>query len=113
MDRLMLNDPFIIAEDMCTLLEWQGGVRAFETALRFGRANIVDTFGTGVELLEGKEEGPVERRPLQAWGRLLELSAEARAKGTPFSRDLAEQEKQKVRLCASTRHGAHTSSSSN
>ncbi|BGP10737.1 hypothetical protein JCM10049v2_006629 [Rhodotorula toruloides] len=95
MDRLMLNDPFVLAEDMCTLLEWQGGVRAFETALRFGRGNIVDAFGTGVELLEGKEEGPVERRPLQAWGRLLELSAEARAKGTPFSRDLAEQEKQK------------------
>ncbi|GAA6052167.1 hypothetical protein JCM3770_001251 [Rhodotorula araucariae] len=95
MDRLMLVDPFVLAEDMCTLLEWQGGVRAFDTALRFGRANIVDEFGTGVELLEGKEEGPPERRPLQAWGRLLELSAEARTKGIAFSRDLAEQEKQR------------------
>ncbi|BGP50990.1 hypothetical protein JCM10450v2_006916 [Rhodotorula kratochvilovae] len=95
MDRLMLVDPFVLAEDMCTLLEWQGGVRAFDSALRFGRQNIVDEFGTGVELLEGKEEGPVERRPLQAWGRLLELSAEARTKGIAFSRDLAEQEKQR------------------
>lgn len=98
MDRLMLEDPFILSEDMCTLLEWQGGIRALETALRFGRQNIVTEFGTGAELLEGKEEGPPERRPLQAWGRLLELSAEARTKGIAFSRDLAEQEKQRVRL---------------
>ncbi|GAA5995614.1 tetratricopeptide repeat protein [Rhodotorula paludigena] len=95
MDRLMLEDPFILSEDMCTLLEWQGGIRALETALRFGRQNIVTEFGTGAELLEGKEEGPPERRPLQAWGRLLELSAEARTKGIAFSRDLAEQEKQR------------------
>lgn len=103
MDRLMLVDPFVLAEDMCTLLEWQGGVRAFDTALRFGRQNIVDEYGTGVELLEGKEEGPPERRPLQAWGRLLELSAEARTKGIAFSRDLAEQEKQRVRCPSSSR----------
>ncbi|GAA5921062.1 hypothetical protein JCM3775_004074 [Rhodotorula graminis] len=95
MDRLMLVDPFVLAEDMITLLEWQGGVRAFDTALRFGRENIVDEFGTGVELLEYEEPGPVEKRPLQAWGRLLELSAEARTKGIAFSRDLAEEEKQR------------------
>ncbi|GAA5902331.1 hypothetical protein JCM8208_007262 [Rhodotorula glutinis] len=95
MDRLMLVDPFVLAEDMMTLLEWQGGVRAFDTALRFGRENIVDEFGTGVELLENEEPGPVEKRPLQAWGRLLELSSEARTKGIAFSRDLAEEEKQR------------------
>lgn len=96
MDRLMLADPYVLAEDMCTLLEWQGGVRAFETALRFGKDASVFDFGTGVELLEGKEDGPVERRPLQPWGRLLELSAEARAARTPFNRDLADKEKQQV-----------------
>ena len=96
MDRLMLANPYILAEDMCTLLEWQGGIRAFETALRFGKDCSVFDFGTGVELLEGKEEGAVERRPLQAWGRLLELSSEARAAGTPFNRDLADREKQRV-----------------
>ncbi|GAA5863110.1 hypothetical protein JCM3774_001424 [Rhodotorula dairenensis] len=95
MDRLMLDNPYILAEDMCTLLEWQGGVRAFETALRFGKDYSVFDFGTGVELLEGKENGAVERRPLQAWGRLLELSSEARAAGTPFNRDLADKEKQR------------------
>ncbi|GAA5984808.1 hypothetical protein JCM10908_003514 [Rhodotorula pacifica] len=95
MDRLMLADPYVLAEDMCTLLEWQGGVRAFETALRFGKDYNVFGFGTGVELLEGKEDGAVERRPLQAWGRLLELSSEARAAGTPFNRDLADREKQR------------------
>ncbi|KWU44556.1 Proteophosphoglycan ppg4, partial [Rhodotorula sp. JG-1b] len=95
MDRLMLANPYILAEDMCTLLEWQGGIRAFETALRFGKDCSVFDFGTGVELLEGKEEGAVERRPLQAWGRLLELSSEARAAGTPFNRDLADREKQR------------------
>jgi hypothetical protein len=101
MDRLVLADPLLLAEDISTLLQWQGGVRTFETALRLGakdREGIVVEFGTGMELLEGTEEGPVERRPLQSWGRLLELSSEARAKGTPFSRDLAEQEKQRVRL---------------
>lgn len=96
MDRLMLDNPYILAEDMCTLLEWQGGIRAFETALRFGKDYSVFDFGTGVELLEGKENGAVERRPLQAWGRLLELSSEARAAGTPFNRDLADREKQRV-----------------
>lgn len=98
MDRLMLANPYILAEDMCTLLEWQGGIRAFETALRFGKDCSVFDFGTGVELLEGKEEGAVERRPLQAWGRLLELSSEARAAGSPFNRDLADREKQRVSL---------------
>ncbi|GAA5838042.1 hypothetical protein JCM11251_006832 [Rhodosporidiobolus azoricus] len=98
MDRLVLSDPLLLAEDVATLLEWCGGVRAFEAALRLGakeREGIVVEFGTGIEILDGTEEGPVERRPLQAWGRLLELSAEARTQGTPFSRDLAEQEKQR------------------
>ncbi|GAA6015262.1 hypothetical protein JCM8202_002404 [Rhodotorula sphaerocarpa] len=95
MDRLMLADPYVLAEDMCTLLEWQGGVRAFETALRFGKDHSVFEHGTGVELLEGKEDGPVERRPLQPWGRLLEMSNEARAAGAPFNRDLADKEKQR------------------
>jgi hypothetical protein len=100
MDRLVLRDPLLLAEDISTLLHWQGGIRTFETALRLGskdREGIVGEFGTGAELLDGTEEGPKERRPLQSWGRLLELSSEARAKGTPFSRDLAELEKQKVR----------------
>ncbi|GAA5866205.1 hypothetical protein JCM8547_007202 [Rhodosporidiobolus lusitaniae] len=98
MDRLVLRDPLLLAEDISTLLEWQGGVRTFETALRLGakdREGIVVEFGTGQEILEGTEQGVVERRPLQSWGRLLELSAEARRMGTPFSRDLAEQEKQR------------------
>ncbi|GAA5886523.1 hypothetical protein JCM6882_001672 [Rhodosporidiobolus microsporus] len=98
MDRLVLRDPLLLAEDVSTLLEWCGGVRAFEAALRLGakeREGIVVEFGTGIEILEGTEAGPVERRPLQAWGRLLELSAEARTLGAPFSRDLAEQEKQR------------------
>ncbi|CEQ43118.1 SPOSA6832_05019 [Sporobolomyces salmonicolor] len=97
MDRLVLRDAFVLADDFLTLLEWQGGIRTFDTALRFGKAPIAHEWGTGLELLEGKEEGREERRPLQSWGRLLELSKEARARGTPFSRDLAEQEKQKVR----------------
>ncbi|GAA5964758.1 hypothetical protein JCM21900_000193 [Sporobolomyces salmonicolor] len=95
MDRLVLRDAFVLADDFFTLLEWQGGIRTFDTALRFGKAPIAHEWGTGLELLEGKEEGREERRPLQSWGRLLELSKEARARGTPFSRDLAEQEKQK------------------
>lgn len=113
MDRLMLADPYVLAEDMCTLLEWQGGVRAFETALRFGKDHSVFEHGTGVELLEGKEDGPVERRPLQPWGRLLEMSNEARAAGAPFNRDLADKEKQRVSssvrdtlLCQADSHAA-------
>ena len=82
---------------MITLLEWQGGVRAFDTALRFGPHSIAHEFGSGVDLLDGTEESPPESRPLQSWGRLLELSKEARSRGMPFSRELAEQEKQRVR----------------
>ncbi|GAA6013371.1 hypothetical protein JCM10207_000872 [Rhodosporidiobolus poonsookiae] len=98
MDRLVLRDPLLLAEDVATLLEWQGGVRTFETALRLAsrdKDGIVLEFGTGVEILEGRDTAPVEKRPLQAWARLLELSAEARTNGTPFSRDLAEEEKQR------------------
>ena len=82
---------------MITLLEWQGGVRAFDTALRFGPHSIAHEFGSGVDLLDGTEETSPESRPLQSWGRLLELSKEARSRGMPFSRELAEQEKQRVR----------------
>ncbi|BGP19367.1 hypothetical protein JCM10213v2_007456 [Rhodosporidiobolus nylandii] len=98
MDRLVLRDPLLLAEDVATLLEWQGGVRTFESALRLGapgRNGIIAEFGTGEGLLKGTELSLPERRPLQAWGRLLELSAEARSNGTAFSRDLAEQEKQR------------------
>ncbi|GAA5984470.1 hypothetical protein JCM11641_006992 [Rhodosporidiobolus odoratus] len=98
MDRLVLRDPLLLAEDIATLLEWQGGVRTFESALRLGareREGIIAEFGVAEGVLDGSEEGPKERRPLQAWGRLLELSSEARASGMAFSRDLAEQEKQR------------------
>ncbi|GAA6014739.1 hypothetical protein JCM11491_001959 [Sporobolomyces phaffii] len=96
-DRLVLRDgnPYIIADELITLLEWQGGVRAFDTAMRFGPHSIAHEFGSGVDLLDGSEESCVDSRPLQCWGRLLELSKEARRQGMPFSRELAEQEKQR------------------
>ncbi|GAA5900874.1 uncharacterized protein JCM6883_004682 [Sporobolomyces salmoneus] len=96
-DRLVLRDgnPYIIADELITLLEWQGGVRAFDTAMRFGPHSIAHEFGSGVDLLDFTEDTPVDSRPLQSWGRLLELSKEARRQGMPFSRELAEQEKQR------------------
>ncbi|GAA5993989.1 hypothetical protein JCM5350_008019 [Sporobolomyces pararoseus] len=96
-DRLVLRDgnPYIIADELITLLEWQGGVRAFDTAMRFGPHSIAHEFGSGVDLLDGSENSPVDTRPLQSWGRLLELSREARKQSIPFSRELAEQEKQR------------------
>ncbi|GAA5942954.1 uncharacterized protein JCM15063_006169 [Sporobolomyces koalae] len=96
-DRLVLRDgnPYIIADELITLLEWQGGVRAFDTAMRFGPHSIAHEFGSGVDLLDGAEDTPLDKRPLQSWGRLLELSKEARRQGMPFSRELAEQEKQR------------------
>jgi hypothetical protein len=97
-DRLVLRDgnPYIIADELITLLEWQGGIRAFDTAMRFGPHSITHEFGSGVDLLDGTEETSIDSRPLQSWGRLLELSKEARRQGMPFSRELAEQEKQRV-----------------
>lgn len=87
-DRMVELDPYLVAEDMTTMLEWHGGVRAFDAAVRLGTAPI-------------PELAPVDERtedaPLQGWGHLLALSGEARVAGTPFSKDLAEAEKKKVR----------------
>ncbi|GAA6059243.1 hypothetical protein JCM10212_006636 [Sporobolomyces blumeae] len=96
-DRLFFreDDPYVMADEMITLLEWQGGVRAFETAMRFGPHSICHEFGSGVDLLNGTEDTKNEERPLQSWGRLLELSKEARQQGVPISRNLAGQEKQR------------------
>ncbi|KAK4692886.1 hypothetical protein P7C70_g9038, partial [Phenoliferia sp. Uapishka_3] len=87
-DRMVEHNPYLIAEDHITLLEWQGGVRAFDTAMRLGTAPIME--GLAGDLSERKEDNP-----LQGWGHLLELSGEARVRGMPFSKDLAEGEKKK------------------
>lgn len=86
-DRMVEHDPYLVAEDMCTMLEWHGGVRAFDAAVRLGTDPIRE------EPTDGERH---DEAPLAGWGHLLALSGEARVAGTPFSKDLAEAEKKKV-----------------
>lgn len=103
-DRMVEKNPYVVADDLCTMLEWQGGVRTFDAAMRLGTTPIVEDGtllvggGIGVGVGAVVEQGRREEKPLQGWGHLLELSGEARVKGTPFSKILAEGEKKKVRF---------------
>jgi hypothetical protein len=40
-ERMMIKDPYAIARDMMLMLEWQGGVRTFESAMRLGNRDLV------------------------------------------------------------------------
>lgn len=82
-DRMVDRDPYVLAEDLISLLDWQGGVRTFDMAMRLGSVTIAE--------LEGGE------RPLEYVGNVLTKSMHARAEGFPFSRDLAEVSKKLVR----------------
>lgn len=86
-DRMVDKDPYNLAEDLTTLLEWQGGVRTFDAAMRLGTTTIPTVVSAEEKAL----------KPLAAFGHLLELSGEARIAGTPFTAELAEVEKRKVR----------------
>jgi hypothetical protein len=85
-DRMVDTDPYVLAEDLISLLEWQGGVRTFDMAMRLGSVTIPEV-----------EEGGEGERPLEYVGKALSMSMEARAQGINFSRDLAETSKKLVR----------------
>lgn len=71
---------------MITMLQWQGGIRTFDAAMRLGTTPL-------------NPEAIDTTRSLAAWGRVLELSTEARVMGgQPFSQDYATIEKQRVSL---------------
>lgn len=97
-DRMIAQDPYILAEDLLALMEWQGGVRILDEAMRLcggtgGRGSLETQVG-GM-----KELGTVEQRASRAlahWGRLLDLATVARASGEEWNNELAEREKRNV-----------------
>ncbi|ORY66635.1 hypothetical protein BCR35DRAFT_308491 [Leucosporidium creatinivorum] len=94
-DRMIARDPYILAEDLLALLEWQGGVRIFDEAMRLcggsgGRGSLETQVGGMRELGTVEERS---KRALAHWGRLLDLATVARASGEEWNNELAEREK--------------------
>ena len=88
-DRLVDGPaPYQIADDIVALLKYVGGVRAVDVALRLGTGNLYAK-------LDASGGGPKENRPLQSWGRFLEISAELRATGGCLDETVAEEEKRR------------------
>lgn len=93
-DRMVAVDPYVLAEDLFALLEWQGGVRTFDEAMRLvGSGTAVGEVGPmrGLGTQEERSE-----RPLCHWGRLLDLATISRAEGKEFGEELAERDKRNV-----------------
>lgn len=95
---MIARDPYILAEDLLAVMEWQGGVRMFDEAMRLcggtgGRGSLETQVGGMRDL------GAVEERASRAlvhWGRLLDVATVARANGQEWSSELAEREKRNV-----------------
>lgn len=88
-DRLVDGPaPYQVADELVALLRYVGGVRALDTALRLGTGNLYAT-------LDGNGGGPKEDRPLQSWGKFLEISAELRVGGGCMEEGVAEEEKRR------------------
>lgn len=69
-DRMIADDPYVIASEFMSLLEWQGGVRTFDEAVRQCHAGIGE-----VGDLQAALSGSEISRPLASWGKVLSLGA--------------------------------------
>ncbi|KAM0786970.1 hypothetical protein ACM66B_002388 [Microbotryomycetes sp. NB124-2] len=102
-DRMMVRRPYQIADDMLAMLEYVGGVRAFDTAMRLCLNTVDVDDGAVVNGVDGKSEPgslgddvllPVDG-PLASWERMVFLSVEQVAEGRALGKQQAEDEKQK------------------
>lgn len=96
-DRMILDDPYVIAADFITLLEWQGGVRTFDEAMRLCHAGVGE-----VGDMAAAQVGTAESRPLASWGKVLGLGALAPADEIALDQAVAESQKKMVRQVART-----------
>ncbi|KAK4057350.1 hypothetical protein OIO90_001416 [Microbotryomycetes sp. JL221] len=100
MDDMMLKNPYSIADDIVACLEWLGGIRLFDVAMRLcvmtiDLNNHNDTT-TSLEPGHLNDEVllPVDG-PLACWERMVDLSVQVRSKGDKVDKLLAESEKQR------------------
>lgn len=93
-DRMIVDDPYAIADDIVALLEWQGGVRTFDTAMRLCLCTV-DVEEDEPNLIADEILLP-EDGPLASWSRMLDLSTMARTDGITFDKHVADEEKQRV-----------------
>ncbi|KAK4047098.1 hypothetical protein OIV83_005661 [Microbotryomycetes sp. JL201] len=103
-DRLMVRQPYRIAEDLIAMLEYTGGIRTFDTAMRLC-LNTVDA-DEGSETMDGKsvssEPGSLgddvllpADGPLASWEKMISLSMNLELVGRRLTKQQAEEERQK------------------
>lgn len=104
-DRMMESDPYVIAQDMMLMLDWQGGVRSFECAMRLGnrdlrsagaKLTLVKTLEEENDMEEAEKANEDAKLPLQSWGRMLELASKSFGDGSSFGIQQAIDEKRRV-----------------
>ena len=97
------QDPYTIAEDVFTLMEWHGGLRLFDLAMRLGREppSLSDD-------IPDERAGWTLKTRVPGWATVLDLAQDARPEDRQIETTLWEDERKQVSGLPGTHTHTHT-----